>query len=72
MKQKSIQVKHLPDDEVLRAVGEYQAGRGDTADVALSGRYPVKVILAKMKQMVRRGVLQCGVSLRTAWVREQG
>ena len=40
----------------------------NTPDITLSEKYPVKVILAKMRQMVEQGKLDYGVSLRTAWV----
>lgn len=37
-------------------------------DIALAHKYPVKVIMAKMQKLVDRGILNYGVSLRTAWV----
>ena len=42
-----------------------------TPDEALAHKYPVKVILARMKQLVKQNILDYGVSLRTAWVVEQ-
>lgn len=43
-----------------------------TPDVALAGKYPVKVILAKMKKLHRAGLIEYGVSLRTAWTTTKG
>lgn len=67
---KTVQVKHISDKEIIDACNAFHKSgcTGVTPDVALSAKYPVKVILAKMDQMVRRGVLDYGVSLRTAWV----
>ncbi len=64
---KEIQCKHLSEEELLAAVRDFHAGRGDTPDVALGDKYPVKVILCKMARLVEKGVLNYGVSLRTAW-----
>jgi hypothetical protein len=63
---KAVQTKHIPDNEVLAACRWSRAG-GPTPDESLAHKYPAKVILAKMEQMVRRGLLDYGVSLRTAW-----
>lgn len=38
-----------------------------TPEERLADRWPPKLILAKMARMVDRGLLDCGVSLRTAW-----
>ena len=56
----------ISDAEVIEAVRLFQAGEGETPDLALS--YPPKVTLAKMRQMVDRSILDYGVSLRTAWL----
>lgn len=58
----------IPDAEVLEACRAFHRGEADTPDVALSHKYPAKLVLAKMQHMVDRGLLNCGVSLRTAWV----
>lgn len=42
---------------------------GPTPDMSLAHKYPVKVILKKMQKMVDAGILECGVSLRTAYVK---
>lgn len=65
---KAIQVKHITDEEMIAACRAFRTRTAPTPDVALADRYPVKVILAKMKQMVDRNILEYGVSLRTAWV----
>ena len=41
----------------------------NTPDITLSNKYSAKIILAKMQQMVDKGILAYGVSLRTAWVK---
>jgi hypothetical protein len=69
MSRKSVQTKHVSDEEIIEACRAFRARRvRQTPDESLAHRYPAKVILAKMGQMVRRGLLACGVSLRTAWV----
>lgn len=67
---KSVQLKDLPEAEVLEACRKFHGRQGDTPDVVLSDRYPVKIILGKMQKMVDKGLLEYGVSLRTAWVAE--
>lgn len=37
----------------------------------LADKYPPKVVLAKMEDMVNRGILEYGVSLHSSWVKEQ-
>lgn len=68
-----IQCKDIPVEEILEACRAFHQskGRGPTPDQALAAKYPVKVILAKMQQMVTKGLLDYGVSLRTAWVVEK-
>lgn len=68
MKRKGVQCKHIPDSEILAACRAFRAGQGPTPDVSLGHKYPMKVIIAKMAKLVGRGVLDYGVSLRTAWV----
>jgi hypothetical protein len=76
---KQVQVKHITDQEIIDACNawRYSARAGvsqqpsiGTPDVTLAHKYPVKVIMAKMQKMVDAGILECGVSLRTAWVKE--
>ena len=63
----------ISDDEIIAACNAYHdapwLSTRQTPVEALADKYPPKVILAKMEQMDRRGILDYGVSLRTAWVR---
>lgn len=65
---KKIQVKDISDAEILDCCQKVHTRAGETPDIALAYKYPVKVIMRKMQQMVERGLLEYGVSLRTAWV----
>ena len=73
--QKKVQCKDIPDDVILEACDAFHrelkrfggAEHAQTPEVRLAGVYPSKLILAKMDNMVRRGLLEYGVSLRTAW-----
>ncbi len=58
----------IPEQVVLDACQAFHDGRAETPDKALSDRWPVKLILARMDQLVAQGKLDYGVSLRTAWV----
>jgi len=69
VRRKHIQCKHIPDAEILQACRDSHAG-APTPDISLAHKYPPKVILAKMAALDRRGYLNYGVSLRTAWVEE--
>lgn len=61
--------RDIPDEVVIAASRAFHAGIARTPDVALSDRYPPKLVLSKMAHLVRRGLLDYGVSLRTAWPR---
>jgi hypothetical protein len=43
-----------------------------TPDETLVEWYPSKVILARMEQLQDQGLLEVGVSLRTAWLSDKG
>jgi hypothetical protein len=58
----------IKGDEIISASNAFHAGSDKTPDESLAHKYPVKVILAKMNKLVNRGLLDYGVSLRTAWV----
>ena len=58
----------ISDYEILSCIKEQK----DTPDVILGKKYPFKVIMAKMEQLENRGYLDCGVSLRTAWLTNKG
>jgi hypothetical protein len=63
-----VKCSDIPDAEIIEAVRAFQRGEADTPDAALAGKYPPNVVLAKMQKLSDRGVLDYGVSLRTAWV----
>lgn len=66
-----MQTTDIPDEEIIAACRAWHDDPSlPTPDIALAGKYPAKVILSKMEKLVKRGVLECGVSLRTAWVVE--
>ena len=63
-----MQTKDIPEQEIIEACEKFHRGEGETPDIALAEKYPEKVVLAKMGKMCDRGILEYGVSLRTAWV----
>lgn len=58
--------------EILQACQRFKDRLADTPDVVLKGRYPVKVIMAKLARLREQGYLDYGVSLRTAWLTDKG
>lgn len=62
------QVKDISDEEIINAVKDFWENNKPTPDIALADKYPVKVILKKMQKMSEKGILNYGVSLRTAWI----
>lgn len=58
----------ITDAEILAACRAFHEQHAPTPDIALADKYPAKVIMAKMEQMAKRGLIEYGVSLRTAWV----
>lgn len=66
-----MQLKDIPESVILDAVRAFKAGLASTPDIALADRWPPKLILAKMEKMIDKGVLECGVSVRTAWIDEE-
>jgi hypothetical protein len=63
-----MKTSDITDEEILNAIREYGVGRAPTPDIALAHKYPVKVIMSKMRKLSDKGVLDYGVSLRTAWI----
>lgn len=61
----------IPREEILEACRQFHAGRAQTPEVALAHKYPAKLVLARMSQMVDEKLLDYGVSLRTAWPRSE-
>jgi hypothetical protein len=58
----------IPEAEIIEACRRFHAGETtQTPDEALSDKYPVKIIMAKMQKMADKGRIEYGVSLRTAW-----
>ncbi len=67
-----MQLKDVPAEEILQACRDFLAGRAGTPDVALARKYPAKLIMLKMEKLADKGLIECGVSLRTARVVEGG
>ena len=68
-KELTAQVKDIPDEVIIDACEAFHGNRTNlTPEAQLADRWPVKVIMRKMERMVERGILDYGVSLRTAWV----
>lgn len=68
----------VPVLEVLQAARRFhnpvlwRIAEVPTPEEALSDRFPPKVVLARMEQMVAQDLLEYGVSLRTAWPTDKG
>jgi hypothetical protein len=68
----------IPEIEVLTACAAFHSGGSVGAISSLSPgevlakRYPEKVVAARMQQLVDMGLLEYGVSLRTAWLSDAG
>lgn len=60
----------ISDAEMIEAVRQYQRSplTNPFPTDTLAAKYPRKVVEAKMEHLVDRGILNYGVSLRTAWV----
>lgn len=65
---KNLQLKDVPESEILQACRDFHAGRGPTPEKSLAHKYPPKLILKKMEKMADANLIEYGVSLRTAWV----
>lgn len=65
---KTIQLKHISEQEIIDACRAYRNKVTATPDISLDHKYPVKLIMMKMRKMVDKGILNYGTSLRTAWV----
>jgi len=66
----------ITDLQVVQAAAEYQAdpyNRPFISDalVASTGA-PIKVVYVAMERAEARGLIECGVSLRTAWPTDEG
>lgn len=63
-----MKVSDITDEEIFAACDAFHQRNASTPEAALSGKYPAKVVLAKMEKMANQGKFDYGVSLRTAWV----
>ena len=61
----------IPEQVILDACRAFHEYRASPPDVALADRWPPKLILSRMEQLVQEGKLEYGVSLRTSWVKPQ-
>lgn len=76
----TMQAKGIPEAEVLAAIDAVTAksGSGRTAATWLvqeaMSKYPPKVVLARLRSMFRRGVIdcQCSCGCRGDWCRPEG
>jgi hypothetical protein len=63
----------IPDEEILAAIREgkrelHALRPYKTPEEMLAHKYPPKLILSKMERMIEKGILECGISVRTAWI----
>lgn len=77
-------MKDISDTQVCRAVQEYQdridgrsAGGGEAVffpyeTLAADTGQPEKVCYRALERAEQRGLIECGVSLRTGWLTEKG
>jgi len=66
---KRLKRSDIPEADIVEACNRFHAGLAETPEKALANKYPPKLVLAKMEQLVQKGILDYGVSLRTAWVK---
>lgn len=59
----------IPVEEVLDACHVFHRQDGPDPWKALSQKYPGKVVLARLEQLVDQGWLDFGTSVRTAWIK---
>jgi len=61
----------ISERAVLAAIRDFHAHKGlPPPDESLG--LPLKVVEAKFRKLERRGLIECGVSLRTAWLTDAG
>jgi hypothetical protein len=67
--------KDITDEQVIMACDEFQSRRYEglfVTDILMRDTgQPEKVCIAAMERAEKRGLIECGVSLRTAWVVKQ-
>lgn len=67
-----MKAAHITDEEILAACDAFHKEGAPTPEIALAGKYPPKLILAKMRKLADQDKIDYGVSLRTAWVERGG
>lgn len=69
-----MKLSDISEEEIKEACRAWRRTNpyGPTPEVALAHKYPAKLILKKMEKMIAKKILECGVSVRTAWVVEDG
>lgn len=70
---KTYQRKHVPVVAVLRACRDFHAKQIDVVPMERLCRFgPEKVIVSRLAQLESKGLIESGVSLRTAWLTPKG
>lgn len=64
-----MQAKDISDSKVLRLIG---VNHNACAFDELCREYPHKVVLAKYNKLFKKGLIDYGVSLQTAWLTDEG
>jgi len=68
-----VQAKDIPDIRLLTLIQEHDEHGGLPAyRVLYDEGFPPKVVEAKYERFFKRGWIEYGVSLRTAWLTSQG
>jgi hypothetical protein len=75
---RQIKRSDIPNTDILNACMEchqewHNGNYGyPSPELLLADKYPPKVSLAKMEQLIGKGYLEYGISIRTSWVTEKG
>lgn len=68
-----MQAKDIPDIHVIELAGSWSAGFGRCVlDALVDEGVPIKVAMAKIDKLIRRGWLEYGTSPRCAWPTPEG
>lgn len=68
-----MKASDLPDREVLEVIRRHWDEGGPWVDEHYASLdVPFKVVLAKLAKLDKRGLLEWGTSLRTAWLSPEG
>ncbi len=60
----------LSVEELYRAIRQYNDGKAAPPDEALAGRFPQRLIMAKLRKLEQHNLVNYGVSLRCCWLIE--